>query len=108
MCLDWQFNTVRGDDDGTYIRLCEMSDDVECLEVVAEFIVVSYRDGEEQPVIFSSVEGGCHRVSTEFFRCFEGFPGKWKFVHINLGSEPAVPGEPAYCVREATVDQVSE
>ena len=66
MCLDWKFHSVRSYYCCTYFRLCQMSDDVECLEVVTELVVLADRDCEEHAVIFTSVEGCRYRIDVKF------------------------------------------
>ena len=69
--LHRDFHTVRGDKSRSYLRFGEMSDDIECLEIVSELVVFSDRDCEKKPVVFASVQCGRHRIYSEFFSQIE-------------------------------------
>ena len=55
LCLHREFYSVRCDKCSTDFRLGKVADDVECLEIVAEFVVFSYRNGKEKAIVFSAV-----------------------------------------------------
>ena len=56
--VERELDSVWGDEDCAYIRTCEVADDVECLEIVAETVVFSYRDGVDEAEVIPAVESG--------------------------------------------------
>ena len=57
LCLDRELDPVRGDDNGADFRLGQVAYYIEGLEVMAELLMPADRDGEEETVIFPSVQG---------------------------------------------------
>ena len=69
--------------------------------------MLSDRDGEEQTVVFTAVQGSGNRVYVHFLAELEGLSCERKLVDIYLCTQSAVTHKPLDCVREASCDKIS-
>ena len=91
--LDGEFHAFRGDEHGARLRLGQVADDVESLEIPAEFLQIQDGHYEEEAVVVSAVHGRGNRVDVQLFPQLEAVALEGDFVGIDLGAQAAVPRE---------------
>ena len=85
---------VGGDQNGAHFRPCEMSDDIENLEIGAETLELCDRHDIEQAVVFSAAHGRGHGVEVQFPAEGETAALEGDLVGIDLGAETRASARP--------------
>ena len=106
MCPYGKFHAFWRDEYGPDIRFGQVAYDVECLEIVPEPVMTSYRNGEEQPAVVPAVECGLYRIDVQFLAEIEDYADERYPLYIYLYSESAVPFQAFQGIRQPSVHEI--
>ena len=105
--LQRELHPFRSDKHRADFRPGKVADDVECLEVMPETVVLADRYCEQETAVIPAVEGCGYRVDAHLLAQVEHLSRERQFVHVYLRSQSAVPYKPFYGIGKALVYEIT-